>query len=122
MASFSFHWLLRSGVRLFSKSEPLERKERTGRSVILRRDARIRAGKAGECARVLTLALKFQPETLDALFHDELRSEKGVIAFAILEKVEVNRSLPHHQNIHFRTGVALLRHLIEKHFNGMVVG
>ncbi len=109
-------------MRLFSKSEPLERKERTGRSVILRRDACIRAGKAGACARVLTLALKLQPETLDALFHGELRSEKGVIAFAVLEKVEVNRPLPHHQNIHFRTGVALLRHLIEKHFNGMVVG
>lgn len=112
-------------MRLFSESEPLERKERTGRSLILRRDrhdARIRVGKTGECARVLTLALKFQPESLDALFHEELRSEKGVIAFAVLEKVEVNRSLPHHQNIHFRTGAALLRHLIEKHFNGIVVG
>ncbi len=68
------------------------------------------------------LALKSQPQSLDALFHEEFRSEDRVIAFAVLEKVKIDRPLPHHQNIHFRTRAALLRHLVEKHVNGAVVG
>lgn len=105
------------GMKPFGACEPPKHEKRSGRCTTLRCDVRIRFGKEGEW-----LALKSQPQSLDALFHEELRSEDRVIAFAVLEKVEIDRSLPHHQNIHFRTRAALLRHLVEKHVNGAVVG